>query len=210
MEFNGNGLWHCYSQTGNETIQISVYQGLASLVMFRKGSENRKPAAKMILHTSACIKLADMLKALLDAQPGTRMPFVQMSFNKEARNYETHTSFVFTKDEHRCYTLEVTNKMLTTPVKFPLRCPSTFTSGSEPLTDEQKSVLEVRALIRLLSSIIDTAVMVSRLGMTNGRQRRGGAPTQGAAQPAATPNNYNRASSDPYKDVINDNDNVFG
>lgn len=164
-KFNLNALWKAYSTTSNETITISAYQGLVSLVMFKKGTESRRPVVKMNLSLAACEKICDILHSLMDAQPESRAPFVQMSFNNESRSYEQATTFVFYKDDKRCYGIEITNKYLTTPVKIPFRIPNTFSTGGESLSDEQKSVYAVREFITVLKQQVPQALLLSRLNM---------------------------------------------
>lgn len=205
--YNLNRLWNAFSVNGNETLSLSVFQSNASIVMFKKGTDSRRPVVKMNLSLAACIKITDILRTLLDAQPETRMPFVQMRFNRDTRSYEQETSFVFYKDEKKCYGIEISSKLLPTPVKVQFKCPNTFSTGSETMTDEQKSVLGVREFIMILSNIIPQAMMLSRWNMeqttrTNGGNRGGGGP---------------RRSSDPYggtdsasRPPMSEDENVFG
>ena len=57
--FNLNQLWRQFSLTGNETLQVAAFNGTISLVMFRKGAENRKPAVKFTLSRSAQLDLVE-------------------------------------------------------------------------------------------------------------------------------------------------------
>ena len=205
-KFNLNGLWKFFSQTGNENVSISVYNGVASLVIFRKNTENRRPAVKMNMSLAMCLKIADLLKTLLDAQPDTRCPFIKMQFNKEARNYEQATSFVFFKDDKRCYGIEVTNRQITTPIRIMLKSASTFTTGNEPMTDEQKSVLAVRELITILTQQIPMALLLSRFNMETPQRNGGnGRPSGGGNYPRRD----NGGSRDPYGSG-SEEDSVFG
>lgn len=199
--YNFNALWKAYSQTGNETLQLSVYQGTASLVMFRKGSESRRPVVKMSLGLSSIIKLADILKILLDAQPDTRAPFVQMNFNKETRTHEPATNFVFFKDDKRCYGVEISNKLNPVPVKIMFKCPNTFSTGSEAMTDEQKSVLGVRELITWLENMV-TALFLSRWNVESMNQK---------PKPNGQNGGYQRrsGSQDPYSGAAAGSDDIF-
>jgi hypothetical protein len=216
-KYNLNSLWRAFSQTANETLSFSVYNGTASIVMFKKGSESRRPVVKMNLSVPALLMMGDILKSLLDAQPGTRLPFVQMSFNKEGRTYEQATSFVFYKDDKRTYGIEISNKFIPTPVKVPLRCSATFSRGAEPLTDEQKSQYAVRELIKLCNEQLPEAMLLSRFNMeqptgnSNGnggyRNRNGGGNNGGQNRGGYQPKP--EGSKDPYANPDND-DSVFG
>lgn len=178
-KYNLNALWKAFSTTSNETLTLSVFQGRASLVMFKKGTESRRPIVKFNLSLAACLKMVDIMKSLIDAQPETRVPFVQMSYNNESRSYEQATSFVFYKDDKRCYGIEIANKFLTTPVKILFKIPNTFTFSGDSMSEEQKSLLGVREFIVVLQDQIPQALLLSRYGMENlnggnGGGRRGG------------------------------------
>ena len=201
-------MWKSFSITGNETISLSVYQGSASLVVFKKGSESRRPVVKMTLTIASCLKIADILTQLLDAQPETRQPFLQMSFNKETRAYEQNTSFVFFKDERRCYGLEISNRAIPTPIKILFKCPATFSTGSEALSDEQKSQLAVRELIIILRDQIPQAMLLSRFNMEpiqKGGPRSGGTYRRKNADSG-------RSNQDPYSSPSpsGGSDEIFG
>ena len=170
--FNLNAIWRQFSMTGNETLTLSAYNGSAALVMFKKGSESRKPTVKFNISSAMAIAIKERLERLLDDPPGTRVPLVQQTFNKDARTYEVNTQFVFVKDEHSCYSIEVMNRYIATPVKFNLRCPNTFSFGQELLSDETKSAYALKDLIKLFDETIHLAMMLSRYGMEN--TRRGG------------------------------------
>lgn len=210
MQYNFNGIYRLFSVTGNETLSISVYQGAASMVVFKKGTESRRPVVKMSLGDATILKLVDILTNLMDASPETRMPFLQMTFNRETRAYEQTTSFVFFKDERRCYGVEVSNRAIPTPIKFIFKCPSTFSTGSEAMTDEQKSTLGLKEFIRVLDRKLEVATLLSRFNMDplqnkgsnrNGNFNRGG--NQGGQQRAPY-------SSGGGASIAGEEDSVFG
>lgn len=204
MQYNFNGLWKGYSQTGNETLSISVYMGNASITMFRKGSDSRQPVVKMNLSMAAIIKLNDIIKQLIDAQPDTRSPFVQMTFNKESRNYEQATNFVFFKDERRCFGVEISNKLNPTPVKIMFKCASTFSTGAESLTEEQKSLLGIREFLKTLE-LLPITLLLSKFNYEAPQRRGGYGKNKGGGG-----GNYRSQSRDPYGASGSEEDNVFG
>ena len=206
--FNLNSLWRQFSMTGNETLSLSAYNGGIALVMFRKGGENKKPAVKFTLSRAVQLAIADRLEKLLSDGP-TRVPVVQQSFNKDSRTYEIATQFVFVKDDHKCYSVEVSNKYIPNPVKFSLRCASTFSFGSEPLSDEMKSYYALQEFIDILRNAL-TASYLSRYGVEN-INHRGGNNNNGSRN-----NNFQRRndnvnnSRDPFSGMSAEEDNVFG
>lgn len=163
--FNCNSLYRCFSRTSNETLQLSVYNNTVSLSIFRKNSENRQPIVKIPLCPEACIQIATILKTLLDAQPDTRIPYIHLVFNKETRSYEQYTTAVFFKDDKRCYGIEVSNRQYSTPMVFPIKSPSSFTTGNEPLNDEKKSTLGLKYLLQIFETDIPLTRNLTRFNM---------------------------------------------
>ena len=164
-KYNLNGLWRLYSQTGNETLSLSVYNSTASIVVFKKGTESRKPSVKLNLSLPALHLIGNLLKLLKDAQPNTRQPFVSQKFDKDSREYRADTSFIFFKDDKRCYGIEISNKFIPTPIKFIFRAPATFSKGSEPLSDEQKSLLGLEEFLYWVDVGLPQAMLLSRFNM---------------------------------------------
>ena len=206
LTFNFNSLWKTFSSTGSENLIVSVYQGNGSIVVFKrnKGEEKTGPVVKFTLSRPACIKIIEICKSLLNGQPETRLPFIQLDFSKEQRAYETKTTFVFYKDEKRCYGVEITNKYLPTPLKFPFKCSSTFSTSNEPMTDEQKSELALKEFMELLSTILPMATTLSRFNMKPNNRR------QISRQPAGAHQYSNNQSRDPYKGSAQDDAELFG
>lgn len=204
-KFNLNKLWTLYSATNNETLSLSVYGGTASLVVFKKDSESKKPVVKMNLNIPALRMIGNLLKSLKDAQPGTRSPFVQRQYNKDSREYVQVCQFVFTKDEKRIYGLEVSNKFVTTPIKFVFRVPDRFALGSESLSDETRSLLGLEEFLYWVNDGLKTAMLLSRFNM-DPPQNRGGNGNSNRNN-----GSYSRASSNPDNnaDPFNDSDSAF-
>ena len=206
LTYNFNSLWKTFSATGSENLIISVYQGNPSIVVFKrnKGEEKNGPVVKMTLSIPVCIRLAEICKQLLNGQPDTRIPFIQLDFSKEQRTYETKTTFVFYKDDKRCYGVEITNKYLPTPLKFPFKCASTFSGSNEPMTDEQKSELAMKEFIKYLDQLIPIASLLSKFNMKPMNRR------QISRQPAGAHQYNNNQSRDPYKNSGADDPDLFG
>ena len=204
--YNFNGIYRAFSKSGEETLSVSIFRGTASFVVFKKGGDKR-PVVKVPLPLAACLKIGDDIEKLLAAQPETRIPFVQLSFNKEARTFETEATLVFFKDDRRCYGVEITSKQLTTPVRFYFKCPSTMSSGNEAMTDEQKSQLGLRELKMVILSQIPAALMLSRFNMETMPNRNGGGNTnRGGGGYQQRP----AGSRDPYSSGGSEEDSIFG
>lgn len=206
-KYNFNSMWKTFSATGGENLMLSVYEGNASLVVFKrsKGEEKNSPIVKMSLAMTACIKISEICKTLINSQPDTRIPFIQLEFSKEQRTYDTKTTFVFYKDEKRQYGVEITNKFLPTPLKFPFKCPGTFSNSNEPMTDELKSELAMKEFIKMFDFMIPTAMLLSHLNMRPMNSRR-----QIQKQPAGMHTYSNNQSKDPYHNSSGEEEQLFG
>lgn len=164
--YNLNGLWQASSTGSQETLSISYYQGNASLVIFAKGggAGSKKPLVKIGLPGPAIIKLRSMLKQMLDAQPGTRKTFEQKIYDRDSKQFRLGTGLIFSKDEKRVFTLEVTNKSLQSAITFKLLAGNSFATDGNDLSDEERSKLKLLELIEILAGDY-TARLLSRFNM---------------------------------------------
>ena len=210
-KYNLNGLWRLYSQTGNETLSLSVYNTTASIVVFNKGTESRKPSVKLNLSLPALHLISNLLKLLKDAQPNTRQPFVSQKFDKDSREYRADTSFIFFKDDKRCYGIEISNKFIPTPIKFIFRAPATFSKGSEPLSDEQKSLLGLEEFLYWVEVGLPQAMLLSRFNMdlmNNNSNNNRGQHSNGNSNGYQKQNYSNHDSFTPNKPLSNPDNNM--
>lgn len=210
-KYNLNGLWRLYSQTGNETLSLSVYNSTASIVVFKKGTESRKPSVKLNLSLPAMHLIASLLKMLKNAQPNTRQPFVSQKFDKDSREYRADTSFIFFKDDKRCYGIEISNKFIPTPIKFIFRAPATFSKGSEPLSDEQKSLLGLEEFLYWVEVGLPQAMLLSRFNMdlmNNNNNNNRGQHSNGNSNGYQKQNYSNHDSFTPNKPLSNPDNNM--
>ena len=210
-KYNLNGLWRLYSQTGNETLSLSVYNTTASIVVFKKGTESRKPSVKLNLSLPALHLISNLLKLLKDAQPNTRQPFVSQKFDKDSREYRADTSFIFFKDDKRCYGIEISNKFIPTPIKFIFRAPATFSKGSEPLSDEQKSLLGLEEFLYWVEVGLPQAMLLGRFNMdlmNNNYNNNRGQHSNGNSNGYQKQNYSNHDSFTPNKPLSNPDNNM--
>lgn len=198
--YNFNSLWRAFSHTGQETLQLSVFQGNVSMALFRRGTESRRPVAKLGLSVAGLLQMQDILKTLIDSPPDTRMPFSSITFDRETRKYDIASTFVFFKDDKRCYGVEISNKMNPNPVKIMFKCANTFSTGSESMTEEQKSLFGIRELLAWFQHCMD-AILLSRWNMENpAKQRQNG----GNQQRGGYQRNNGGGSHDPYSKASED------
>lgn len=177
--FNLNRIFRMFSLSGEETLQLGVYNQVSSLVMFRKNTQDNRPVVRMSIDAAARMNIVNLLKDILDSTPDTRRSFIQMQYNRDQKSYEPHTTFTFGKDEKNLLFVEVGNKILTPPVKFVFKCSNSFTLGADPLSDMEKSKLHVLSFIETLEKKIPTAELLSTWNMTNQPRNGGGRGNNG-------------------------------
>lgn len=194
--YNLNAIYRLSSKGNEDALMVSIFRGMASFVMFKKG--DKRPAVKVPISLAACIRIADYLDKLKDAQPETRLPFVHQSYNRDSRTFEQEAALIFFKDERKCCGIELSSKTLTEPVRVYFKCPSTFSAGNEQMSDEQKSLLGMREFKMILLQQIPMASLLSRFNMPSapsggGFQRNGGGQGGGNFQ-----RSNGGGSRDPY------------
>lgn len=172
-KFDGNGLFKLFSTTGNETLSVSVYNGLSSIVVFSKGSDSKRPKVKFNITGAPTLCLIKIVRELIQAQPDTRIDFYQMNYNRETRAYERLTTFVFFKDDKKCYGVEITNHLLSVPIKFMFKAASTFATDSSAMSEHQRSELGFLEFKQCLESL-QNAILLSRIGYERNMMRSNG------------------------------------
>ena len=187
--YNLNRLFRLFSQSGEETLQLGVYNQVSSLVMFRKNTQDNRPVVKTSIDAAARVKLSGMLRELLEATPDTRLSYIQMQYNRDQKSYEPHTTFTFGKDEKNMIYVEVGNKILTPPIKFIFKCSNSFSLGADPLSDQEKSRLHVLSFLETLEKKLPYAELLSTWNMTN--TPRGGGSNRGGGNGGG----YNRGGN---------------
>lgn len=201
-KFDGNGLYKLFSTTGNETLSVSVYNGLSSIVVFSKGSDSKRPKVKFNITGAPTLCLIKITKELIQAQPDTRIPFFQMNYNRETRAYEQATTFVFFKDDKKCYGVEITNHLLSTPIKFMFKAASTFATDSSAMPEHQRSELGFLEFKQCLEKLYD-AILLSRIGyernMNRGNSNR---PRQASNGDPYRNNNGSSGSNGSSEDIF--------
>lgn len=150
-ELKLNGMWQCYSVGGNETLNLSVYNGVAHLSVFKKGTDSRHPIAKFTWNRPAFDYAIKLCQQMLKAEPNTRRTII--SLKNDRGNVEVVGETVFVKDEKKTYGLEIISKSLSTPIRFNFRAPSSFSVDGENMSDELRSTLGFESFIEDLKAI---------------------------------------------------------
>lgn len=202
--FNLRNRWSLRNKTASLT--ITAYQGVASLCMFRTGGDSGKgPAAKLILGGAVRLRLIDTLSRLLKADPGTRLPFTQLDFDKNAgagnSAWSNGTSWTFYKDENRVCHVEVQNRIVTEPEVFTFKSTASISDGPTPSTEEVRSTWAVKELIAFLQYELVTMTLLSTYGVENTFPNRSSGGGRGGYQRNDNRSNRNGGgggNADPY------------
>ncbi len=201
LSFNMQGLWAKSSTTNDETLQISVWQGTASFVVFSKKKTGRDAiVAKISLPRAAITIITDFLKTILTSGPETRLPYITKTFvrNQDGKGgtYENADSMTIFRDERKLIGLEIHGPKISNPIKFMLKIPGTMQTGQD-MTDQMKSEIDTRTLITVLTHDIPNAIYLSRFNMPP-RDQRGGGNRQGGGGGSYNNNSSYNNSDDPF------------
>lgn len=174
-EYDGNSLWSCSSREGDRFV-VSVYNGEATFTIFppkKNGQSSNRSFLRIPMSRAGILFIIDILKELREAPAGTCRPFVRVEWDKQNKVQKQGCTLRFSKDEQKCYHIEVTDKN-NAPIKFSLQCARTFSDGnSTSLTDEKKSDLELRVLINFLSTELPIHRANSRFGLASRKKISG-------------------------------------
>ena len=192
--FDLQRLWSTNNEHGDNLI-IGAYAGTVSLTVFKKGGN--KPELKLPLGHTFVLELIRLAKEINTANPGTRLPFIQMVFDPNVKSYAKGVSLVFCKDDKRIFSLEVSSPNVS-PMKFTLRGKGVFTNGSAPTSEEVRSAYGLRELLTVLDKQIPVAMMLSRYNLPKFPTRTG---NSGPNKQHQTSEGYRKqaSTSDPFK-----------
>lgn len=160
LRFNLQSIWQLRNENG-DSVSLSPFNGRVSLVVFKKGSS--KPDVKMPVPTSYSLRWTAIVKELMMATPGIKIPFVQMRYDPQAKQTVKELTIVFAKDEKGCYYIEIQSPKMS-PVKFNLKAAGMYSNGSDPMTEEERSAIGLQEFNYVLKNKIHIAEMLSTFG----------------------------------------------
>lgn len=202
--FDLQKLWGTTNRDG-DNLQIGAYAGNASLAVFKKGIN--KPVVKLSLNLSFIRELKRLAKEATTANPGTRLPFIQLVYDADTKSYKTGINVTFIKDDKRLLSIEVSTPT-TAPMTFRMRGRGTFSNGDDSLSEERKSVLGLQEFYDVLDKMIYTAMELTRWNLTKLPSRTG---NTGPNKQHLTSEGYRKQSNsaDPFKGGDDDLDNLL-
>lgn len=163
-KFDLNSIWRIRNAAG-DSLSFGAYEGYISLTLFKKGSS--KPDIKVSAPTSYLIRWESILKELTTANPGTRIPFVELKYDRTTNQSTKGITIIFAKDEKNCYSLELQTTRIP-PIKFNLRGTGMYSDGTKSMSEEERSLMGLRELIRVMHDELPFARLLSKYG--NGSQ----------------------------------------
>lgn len=191
-KFDFNRIWVTRNEAG-DSLSLSAFNGRISLVLFKKGSG--KPDVKVAAPIPFLLRWKSILKELITANPGTKVPFVVMKYDPNTKQSTKDVNIIFAKDEKNCYYIEMQTARVA-PVRFNLRGSGMYSDGSNPMTDEGRSLIGLQELTYVLQNEIPLARMLSTY--------TSGAPSNFKGGNAPKPGNdfkKQAPSSDPFNDT---------
>ena len=162
-----DGLFRWYAAGGSDDkMSISVFNQMPSFVVWKKDYNGKGPAVKCPISPDICMKIVEICKKLITEAPGTRIPLSFLTTNRETKAKEITATFVFGKSEKNVMYIEVGNKAVQPPVRFPFRSANNFAVGTDTETQEpERSRLNVLSFIHCLNAVVPTANLLSTFNM---------------------------------------------
>lgn len=174
--------------TGNESLNFKVWGGFLRVNITKE--KEFKPLFERPLAANKVVILKHLIEKVKKASPGSKFPMVCSQYIRETKQWATEYVLTFLKDDKNIYHIEIQWK----GNKFDcvLKGPSGIAFGSDPMTDAEKSAIELETLLDWL-----TYIMPIQCLMTN-RKREFDPSTNGATY---TPNKgASRDNSAPAND----------
>jgi hypothetical protein len=160
-----NHIAKIFSRSGDETLSISTFAKQASLVCFRRGTQDNRPAIKTPLGDATRVKLIEILEKLLNSPPNTTESFIQLKFNRDLKTYENDTVYSWYRDDKSCFGVKISNRLINPEIDFIFRAPASFSVGGDTLTEQERSRLALIAFINTLKYEVPLALMLSTFNM---------------------------------------------
>ena len=159
--YNLNQLWRLFSTSRKERLMVATYGQISNLVIFSDEGQKKEPLIRMFLDGGTVAKLMELLKKLLDSPPNTRLSFLQMKWNRDAKSLVPSASFIFFRDEQNKAGIEVSGELLREPVKFYFELQNVFESEGARVTDTEATNLAIVHFIRILDRYLPVSEMLS-------------------------------------------------
>ena len=173
--------------TGNENLNFRVWGGSlrVSIVKdkeFKAAFERPIPATKVTI-------IKHLIDKVKKASPGAKYPMVCSAYNRETKQWATDYVLTFLKDDKNIYHIEIQWK----GNKFDcvLKGPGGIAFGSDPMTDAEKSAIELETLLDWLTYIAPIQCLLTNKkrdfdSSVNGASytTNGGGSSKGGSAPA--------------------------
>ena len=170
-----NGFTFRANDKGPEQAKLNIWNGRVDLAVF--GGNGGAPIFKKALSYDGIVILRKRLKDIQSAQPGTRQPIVFQSWDTEAKKFNTDGTLIIGKDDKQVVFLEFQFSNNGNPkcIVFDAKCPTSVSTGIEPMSDSAKSAVRVEAMLMWLDSYIHNAMLLTARKYTpQGGNRSGG------------------------------------
>lgn len=137
------------TSSGSENFQMRVWGG--SLRVNITKEKEFKPIFERAISADKCTILKHVIKQVQKASPGSKFPIVFNGWDKNEKKSIVDFVITFLKDEKNCYHIEMQWK----GNKFDclLKGPYGVSFGSDPMSDADKSAIELETMYDWLDNI---------------------------------------------------------
>lgn len=162
----------------NTNLQIGVYQGNASLVVFA----NRTLVAKFSLPRSFLVLLRESVEKMAIGKPGEKIGMPVSRWDNEAKKSVPLGTIYVGRDDKALIYIGIA-AIGQAPLKFLIRTPLSF-DLSDPMSEVDRSILGAHTLIAQMTVDIPIAIMLTSIKRADLPGRAGGGSSYARGQVA--------------------------
>lgn len=209
MQYNFGALWQARDENGAR-VTVSVWGGRTSIAVFKQGAS--KPDIKEQLSTGMQIAIRDILKQVLNAEPGAKFPLIKQNYDRNAKQFVRGLVLNFIKTEKKTAVLEISTPQ-SEAFKFTIRSSASYTTG-DPVSEEVSSMRGVQELITNIDRKLPLQECLSMFNLPplpNRGGQNGGRGGYGQNRPHQTNDGYRKQqqSSDPFGQAVAEDAEIF-
>ncbi|MDY2700761.1 MAG: hypothetical protein SOV61_14630 [Lachnospiraceae bacterium] len=207
MRFDLGRLWTARDENGS-SITLGAFAGRTSITVFRKGMN--EPDIKVNIPTSFQLRWRAILKEIIQANPGTKIPFIQHVYDMTTKSMVKNLTMTFIKNEKNVIQVEVSTPK-SSQYRFTIRSNGMYSDGN-PIAEDQRSVQGAQELMAILDKKVPYAECLTTFNMPpfnrNDRGGNGGGYGNSQNRPHQTGEGFRKqqTSNDPFAGGTDDGD----
>ncbi len=146
---------------GPEMLKVGVFGGKMDMAVF--AGKGGAPVWKHMLTFDQVVMFKRALEKVLASQAGFKHPLVVQQWNRDEKKFEVRGTIIIGKNDKQVVFIEIqfnangNHKSLL----FEMRAAASLSSGVDPMSDGDKSVVRANALLWWIDHYLPTAMLLS-------------------------------------------------